>query len=67
MENLKIKISVARILGFWVQSNGGTNYTTDLLISDTKQVPRMIQRITFHKVGMKENDTVTFSAGARNE
>uniref|UniRef100_L7M015 Putative tick transposon n=1 Tax=Rhipicephalus pulchellus TaxID=72859 RepID=L7M015_RHIPC len=59
IENQKIKeVTVARILGFWVQSNGRANHTIGLLKSATKQVARMIQRITFHKKGMKESDTV---------
>ena len=59
IEGVKIReVTVARILGYWVQSNGRANHTINLLKSSTKQVARMIQRITYHKKGMKEGDTI---------
>lgn len=51
-------MTVARILGYWVQSNGRANHTINILKSATKQVARMIHRITYHKQGMKEGDTI---------
>lgn len=52
------EVTQARILGFWVQSNGKASHTITTLKTTVKQIARMIRRITYHKKGMKEKDTL---------
>ncbi|KAH7943193.1 hypothetical protein HPB52_006289 [Rhipicephalus sanguineus] len=52
------EVTQARILGFWVQSNGKASHTIKTPKTTVKQIARMIRRITYHKKGMKEKDTL---------
>lgn len=52
------EVNLIRILGLWIQSNLRVTHTIQTLKTTTGQIARMISRITKHRQGMREEETL---------
>lgn len=52
------EVPTMRVLGLWLQSDGRAVQTLKTLKSTTHNIAQMIRRVTYRKVGMREDDTL---------
>lgn len=52
------EVQKMRVLGLWLQSNKRVDHTIKTLRTTVKQISRMIRRVTYHRKGFKETETI---------